>query len=241
MNIIIIIQARIGSTRLPGKVLMPLGATTVLDYVVTRCRNIKNVNEVIVATSSLEQDDAIEQWCTRERVCCYRGSEEDVLARYYACAASSSSEYVIRVTADCPFLDYDLGNKMIEKMITCSADLATLNGPLPRGFAVEMIRFTALEQIYKDGTEPHHREHVTYYAYENMELFETVEIDVPMSMRHPKLRVTLDTEEDYQLCLNVADYFEHDKLVPSQYVIDYLLSHPQVVAINAHIEQKPVV
>jgi spore coat polysaccharide biosynthesis protein SpsF len=237
---IVIIQARMGSSRLPGKVLMPLGNSTVLGYVTSRCLQIQPTSDVIVATSNLEQDNQIEEWCQQNQVSCFRGDEEDVLARFYMCARPYSPDYIIRVTADCPFVDYDLANQMISSMKEQPSDIVILQGELPRGLAVEIISFSALEYIYKNGMEQRFREHVTYYAYEFHQKFDQTLLDVSVSKQTPKLRITLDTEEDYQLCSKVAEYFAEDKLISSQEVINYLLSHPNVASINAHIEQKPV-
>ncbi|HHY74150.1 MAG TPA: NTP transferase domain-containing protein [Bacillus bacterium] len=241
MKTIIIIQARMGSTRLPGKILKPLGDSVVLDYVVSRCKQVKNVDKVIVATSTLPQDDAVEQWCLKNNVDCFRGSEEDVLARYYECAVQIQPDYVIRVTADCPFVDYELANDVIAEMEKNPADIMLLNGNLPRGLAVEMVSFSSLEYIYNSGHESRHREHVTYYAYEYLQLFQVTTVTVPVEKQHPELRITLDTEEDYQLCQAVANHFQGDKLVSSQTVVNFLVERPKVAKLNAHIEQKPVV
>ncbi|HHW36020.1 MAG TPA: acylneuraminate cytidylyltransferase [Bacillales bacterium] len=241
MKTVIIIQARIGSSRLPGKILKPLGDSVVLDYVVSRCKQVESVDEVIVATSTLSQDDTVEQWCLQNNVPCFRGSEADVLSRYYMCAKLYEPDYVIRVTSDCPFVDYELANDVIVEMEKNPADIVLLNGKLPRGLAVEMISFSALEYIFNNGHEPRHREHVTYYAYEYPQQFQATTLKVAEGLQHPELRITLDTEEDYQLCQAIAEYFRGDKLVPSQTVVNFLLEHPEIAKLNAHIEQKPVV
>ena len=231
-----------GSSRLPGKILKPLGDSVVLNYVVSRCKQVKNVAEVIVATSTLEQDDAVEQWCWSNDVACFRGSEDDVLARYYECALQYQPvDYVIRVTADCPFVDYELANEVIATMEKNPADIVLLNGRLPRGLAVEMISFSALEYIFENGREPRHREHVTYYAYEYPQQFKATTLTVPEVGQHPEFRITLDTEEDYQLCQAIAEHSYGDKLVPSQTVVNFLLEHPEIAELNAHIVQKPVI
>lgn len=241
MNTIIIIQARMGSSRLPGKIIKPLGESVVLNYVVSRCNQVENIDKVIVATSTLPQDDAVEKWCAKNGVDCFRGSEDDVLARYYESARPFKPDYVIRVTADCPFVDYELAGDIIAKMKEHPSDILLLEGSLPRGLAVEMISFSALEYIYKNGHEPRHREHVTYYAYEYPQQFKSTKITVPVEKQHPELRITLDTEEDYKLCQAIAEHFQGDKLVSAEKVIRYLLNHPEIAKLNAHIEQKPVV
>lgn len=117
MKTIVIIQARMGSSRLPGKILKPLGDVDVLRYDITRCRAIKGVNEVIVATSTLKQDDAIANWCEQQQVPYFRGSEEDVLDRYVQCAKQYKPDYVMRVTSDCPFVDYEMASDIVELIL----------------------------------------------------------------------------------------------------------------------------
>lgn len=240
MRTIVIIQARMGSTRLPGKILKPLGDSVVLDYVVTRCKEI-HAQDVIVATSTLEQDNEIEQWCRAHSISCYRGSEDDVLSRYYECAKRYNPDAVMRVTSDCPFVDYEMGSEMIVRMRQQPSDYILLQSMLPRGLAVELFSWPALQYIYKHGTEPRHREHVTYYGYEYPDQFVVAGYEAPDALCRPDLRITLDTEDDYLLCSNIAAHFIGDKLVSSEAVIKYLEAHPEVASLNAHIVQKPVV
>lgn len=240
MNFTVIIQARMGSTRLPGKVLMPLGEADVLGYVVSRCRKIKHITQVIVATTTLDHDDEIEKWCVSNGVSCFRGSEENVLERYHECAKKYSSDYIIRVTSDCPFLDFDLATKMIETMMESPSDILVCEAGLPRGAAVEIISFSALDRVKALGLESRHREHVTYYAYEHLQQFTHVSFKIPPVLKYPHLRITLDTSEDYKLCQAVADYFI-DRDVRTTEVVEYLLKTPEVTKLNAHIEQKPVI
>ncbi len=237
----VIIQGRMGSSRLPGKVLKPLGSSVVLDYVVSRCRCLTPIEGVIVATSSLPQDDPIADWCESNRVSVFRGSEDDVLSRYYECARPYDPDYVIRVTADCPFLDYPLANDMIAAAAATGADIAMLDGAIPRGLPAEIISFDALRRIHEMGREPRHREHVTYYAYEHAEAFTQVKVRVPKELQYPQLRMTLDTEEDYQLCQIVANQFGGDRLTPAREIVEFLLAHPETAQLNAHVKQKPVV
>lgn len=240
MNTIVIIQARMGSSRLPGKILKPLGNVDVLTYDIERCRAIKGVSEVIVATSLLPQDDAIAAWCEEHHVAYFRGSEDDVLDRYVQCAKMYKPNYVMRVTSDCPFVDYEMASEMVELMHREQKDIILLNGELPRGLAVEMISYEALLKIHEFGQESRHREHVTYYAYEYKEQFETVTYNVPVNRQHPQFRITLDTSEDYACIFEIAKHFDNP-LVSSVEVIEFLQAHPEVAELNAHIEQKPVI
>lgn len=242
MNIIVIIQARMGSTRLPGKVLMSLAKSNVLNYVVSRCKKIKGISKVVVATSTLSEDDVIEKWCQQNKTDCFRGSEENVLERYYECATFYQPDYVIRATSDCPFVDYTLAEATIEAMYNQPGDIVINKQQelLTRGLTIELISYPALKKIYEQATEPRHFEHVTYYAYEYPEQFKYTFMQLPALLLNPNLRVTVDTAEDYSVCTILAEQIPDSIYAPSEEIIRYLLEHPQVASINAHIEQKIV-
>jgi len=238
MKTILIIQARMGSSRLPGKILLPLGTSDNLVYVTERCKKI--VDDVIIATSTLPQDDPVAAWCSMRNIACYRGSEDDVLDRYVQAAKPYNPDYVIRVTADCPFVDIEMGIEMLNLMKEKQVDIIDLKGELPRGLAVEVISYQALQYIHTHGLEQRHREHVTYYAYEYKKEFTRASYTVPSNRLYPELRITLDTTDDYTVLVNVAEHF-NDLYISSSEVIQYLLDHPEIAKLNAYIEQKPVI
>lgn len=240
LKTIVIIQARMGSSRLPGKILKPLGDTDVLTYVTKRCLQIKGVQEVVVATTLSSKDDAIVAWCLERDVKCFRGSENDVLSRFVDCANEYEPDYVMRVTSDCPFVDYEMASEMIALMEKGRKDIVLLDGELPRGLAVELISYASLLKIKEIGLEQRHREHVTYYAYEFKNQFEGITFKVPENLQAPEFRITLDTDPDYELIRALADHFDN-LLVSSVDVIDYLKHTPEVAKLNVHIEQKPVI
>lgn len=240
MKTVLIIQARIGSSRLRGKILKPLAGLDDLTYVVQRCLQIQPVAAVIVATSVKSQDDQVKAWCDEHQVACFRGSETDVLDRYVRAAEPYRPDYVIRVTADCPFVDYELANAMIGAMADKQVDLFDIEPGIPRGLPVEIVSWPALLYMHQHGHENRHREHVTYYAYEFRNEFSRAVFPLPANRRAPELRITLDTEQDYQLLKAVAEHFR-DPLVSSVDVIQFLQSHPEITALNADVQQKPVV
>ncbi|MBI2896219.1 MAG: glycosyltransferase family protein [Deltaproteobacteria bacterium] len=241
MRNILIIQARMGSERLPGKVLLPLGDAHVLDYVVARARAVRGVTEVVVATSTLAGDDPIVGFCAERDVPCFRGPERDVLSRFYHCAVAHRADRVIRVTADCPFVDHEQASEIVLAMDRAPVDIVKLRGEQPRGLWSEMLSFEALVRIHAAAKEPRHREHVTLLAYELGDQFSAAWIDVLSEMAHPELRITIDTPEDYALLQAVAAAFPSDRLVSSAAVVRFILDHPEVGALNAMIRQKPVV
>jgi len=146
----------------------------------------------------------------------------------------------MRVTSDCPFVDYEMASEIVLLMEKERKDIVLMNGELPRGLAVELISYESLLRIHEIGIEPRHREHVTYYAYEFPQEFNAVTYNVPTNRMAPELRITLDTAEDYELISAVAKHF-NNPLVSSSEVISYLQETPNVAKLNAHIEQKPVI
>lgn len=242
MNAVVIIQARMGSSRLPGKVLKTLGNFNVLDYVVTRAKMIQGCSDVVIATTTKSEDDVICNWCKRKNVNYFRGSEENVLLRYYECAKKYKADLIVRITSDCPFVDFEAASHFVSSMVSRpDIDLLLLKEEFMLGVDVDIISFSALEFINNAAIEVRHKEHVTYYAFEYPEQFKTYEVTVPVYWsKNKKLRLTIDTGEDYQLCEAIATHFENNKLISTEAIIDFLLERPELSLINSHIQQKPV-
>lgn len=202
----IILQARMGSTRLPGKVLMPLGGTTILGWIVQRLAVLPW--PVIVATSDMPRDDVIADTCARMATECFRGSEQDVLDRYYHCARAYGFAHVIRLTGDNPFPDAEALRQLVALHHAENADYTHSFGKLPVGVGGEIISFQALELSWQEGRAAHHREHVNEYILENPRRFRIEQLDVASSKQAPQLSLTIDTPADYQRiasCLGPAD------------------------------------
>ncbi len=232
MKSIAIIQARMGASRLPGKVLLPLGGSCVLDYIVSRCKAIPGLTDVIVATTTLERDDNIAAWCKERGVSVFRGDEIDVLSRFLEAALPYEADYILRVTADNPFFDYELASDLIAAAAAGSYELIAFGEGSPHGSAVELISYKALQRIGHLANEPRHREHVTIYAYEYPERFRMTRIELPEARRQPRLRITLDTEADYTLLQAIASAFPDSQTVSTEKVVRYLLQHPEIASTN---------
>lgn len=194
----IIIQARMGSSRLPGKVLRPIGGRPLLEHVVGRLVLLRHPATVVVATSDLPQDDAIAEFCRTLAVECFRGSEQDVLARYYNCAKQYGFEHIVRLTADNPFTDIEELDRLIDKHLQEANAFTHSFEQLPIGVGAEIFSFQALERSQQEGYAPHHREHVDEYLLENPGLFKQGVLEVPSSKNKPELRLTVDTEDDWR-------------------------------------------
>jgi spore coat polysaccharide biosynthesis protein SpsF len=199
MKIVTIIQARMGSSRLPGKVLMDLGGKTVLARVFKRACGASLVHQTVIATTTLPADDLIVEECQRLGAVCSRGSEDNVLDRYYRTALANDAGIVVRVTSDNPLVDPDLIDEVISKILSSGADYADNRSPrsYPIGLDVEAFTMAALQKAWRESTRPDEREHVTPYLYQHPEIFDCVSVTGPFDCSH--YRWTLDTTED--LCL----------------------------------------
>jgi spore coat polysaccharide biosynthesis protein SpsF len=193
----VIIQARMGSTRLPGKVLRNIGPLPLLGHVLGRLSlSVHNI-KIIVATSVLTQDDEIASFCKCKMVSCFRGSELDVLDRYYQCARQYELQHIVRLTADNPFTDIEELDRLIELHLREDNAFTHSFGQLPIGVGAEIFSFDALKLSQEEAHLPHHREHVDEYMLENPSIFKTGVLHVPPTKIQPDLRLTVDTEDDW--------------------------------------------
>ena len=240
MRIVAIIQARMGSTRLPGKVLSDLCGETVLARVVSRVRQCRYVNEVIVATSVDPADNAIVQECCRHDVCAFRGSECDVLDRYYWAAQRARADAVARITADCPLIDPDVSDKTIQAFVAQQADYASnvLQRTYPRGLDTEVMTIAALGSAWKDAWDPCQREHVTPFLYQHPDRFGLV--SVTGERDYSNYRWTLDTAEDLQFLRAVYERCAKPSHLRLREVLRILEREPNLAEINQHVRQKAI-
>lgn len=195
-----------GSTRLPGKVLMPIGALPLLGHVTGRLAMLHSKADVVVATGASARDDAVAQWCEKAGVCCFRGSEDDVLKRYRDCAAEHGLDPVIRLTADNPFTDIAELDRLIEQHRAQGNDFTHSFRDLPVGVGAEIFAFGALERSEREGRGAHHREHVDEYMIENPRIFRTGILEVPAAKRRPDVRLTVDTPEDLRRARYIVEH-----------------------------------
>ena len=203
MTLGIIIQARMGSTRLPGKVLKPIAGKVLLDHVLGRLDDLQRHAVIVVATSLLPQDDPIAAHC-RGRVGCFRGSEQDVLDRYFRCAESHVFDHVLRLTADNPFTDIVELDRLIDLHLGGEYDYTHSFGMMPLGVGAEVFTMEALAASHREGHAPNHREHVNEFIQENPQRFNIGVLNVTAGKRAPELRLTVDSPEDYERACRLA-------------------------------------
>jgi len=197
MKIGLILQARMNSRRLPGKILKRIGEKPLLVHIVDRLSFLRHSIQFVLATSDLRGDDVVASFCGSYCLECFRGDEQDVLDRYYLCARKYGFQHVIRLTGDNPFVDVEELDRLIDFHLDMEADYSHSFDALPVGVGSEIFTFDALERSYFHGTKPHHREHANEYMLENPSLFSTVHLQVPLPKNRPDVRLTVDTVEDY--------------------------------------------
>jgi spore coat polysaccharide biosynthesis protein SpsF len=233
-----IIQARMGSSRLPGKVLTDLGGETVLSRVVHRLSRCALLDEVMVATTFSSWDDAIIGECRSLGVGYFRGSEQDVLDRYYRAAQACNADVLVRITADCPLIDPELVDKTVRVFHDQRADYANNTGAhtYPRGLDAEVFSRPALGRAWREACKPYEREHVTPYFYEHPELFRVASADGPED--HGHYRWTLDTPEDLELIRAIYLRFANRDDFSWTQAIAVMEQEPELRKLNSHILQK---
>lgn len=205
LSIGIIIQARMGSSRLPGKILMDIGGSTLLAYILNRLQRLKHDVIIVVATTVESKDDVVVELCNKLGAQSYRGSEANVLERYYLCAKEYGFDQVIRMTADNPFTDIEELDRLIEMHFAQGNDFSHSFPVLPIGVGAEIFTFNALEASYHEAREPHHIEHVDEFLLENPERFQTGVLKTESSKNMPEIRLTVDTPDDYALACKIVN------------------------------------
>ncbi len=233
---LIIVQARMGSTRLPGKILLPLLGEPMLGFLVKRLSSLHI--PLVVATTVSKSDDVVQELVTTLGVPVFRGSEEDVLDRYVQASRLFPCDAIVRITADCPLLDPLLLKNVVDMFYEYPVDYVsnTAERTFPRGYDVEVVSKKALERAWNEAKLPCEREHVTLYIVEHEKLFSSKQfVDVH---NRSSWRLTVDTEEDYTLIVKVAEACQNDLSYGN--VVQILEKHPQWKTINEHIRQKEV-
>jgi len=245
-NIRAIIQARISSTRLPGKVLKKLpyaSSITCLEQVIRRLKKSKRLNGIIIVTTKEKEDNEIIDIAKKGDIKYFRGSKENVLSRYYFAAKENNIDLIVRITSDCPCVDADITDLIIDDHINKIADYTTnsLIRTYPHGLDVEVFNFNALERAFKNAKEDYEKEHVTPYINRNPQIFKINEIKAPKELYAPDIRVTLDTEEDYTLLCAVFDYlYPKNEYFNTYDIVNLFKEKPWLKLINKKMIQKKI-
>jgi spore coat polysaccharide biosynthesis protein SpsF len=234
-----IIQARMNSTRLPGKAMMELAGRPLLYHVFERIQATPGVDRVVLATCGGVENGIIIELAESLGVPVFIGSEDNVLERFYKAAQQHGGDYILRVTGDNPFTDPEYADKTIKTGCAAAADLCYFSN-LPMGTGTGLIKKTALEAAYRHSSMPHHFEHVSPYIKEHPELFKLEIREIEVYNPFSNLRLTVDTPEDYKLASIIYQALYRSAPFPLVDVIRFLELNPDVLKLNAHIQQRPM-
>lgn len=240
MGIVIIVQARMNSTRLPGKVMKHVLGKPLLFYLVERLRRVKKVQKLVIATTKSREDWSIVDFCRRHRISCFCGDEKNVLSRYYEAAQAFSASAVVRITADCPLMDPSIIDRVVSVYFQNGQyDYVsnTCNRTYPRGMDVEIFSWETLNETFKRALTKSEKEHVTAYMYQNPQKFRLG--DVVLKEDLSSMRWTVDTSEDFSFVRKVIEsLYPCKKYFTMNDILELLKKRPELKKLNIHVKQK---
>lgn len=242
-KVVCIVQARTGSTRLPGKVLRELCGRPMLEHLLERLQRAVTLDEIVVATTVKEQDRPIVELAQRAGVGWFQGSEDDVLARYAGAARQAQADVVVRVTSDCPLIDPFIVDRTVNFFLANNYDYvgAGVDSGFPRGLDTEVFSAGALYKAFASAADAPSREHVTLYIYRHPEVFHLGRVSASGDYNHPEWRLCVDTEEDFELIREIyANLWQPGEIVDFRQVAALLQAKPALLYINVHVRQKQV-
>jgi spore coat polysaccharide biosynthesis protein SpsF len=248
-RVIAIVQARMGSSRLPGKVAKEIMGKPMLAYLIERLKYAKEVDQIVIATSDKENDDRVAEIAKNERVSVYRGSEDDVLSRYIEAAKEFQADVIIRITGDCPLIDPVTVDKAVVEFLNSKVEYLRLNvddDGYPRGLDTEVFGFDTLlrvqELVMKEerSRDNPYREHVTFYINKYPEEFK-VKVHQPPKRLKRNYRLCIDEDKDFNLIKEIYETLYHeDSIIDILDVISLLDDNPELSQRNIDVEQKKV-
>lgn len=242
MKTVAIVQGRMASSRLPDKILKEINGKPMLAWVVDRASMAQRIDQVVVATTMDPSDDAVEAYCQVHGIACYRGSMHDVLDRFYQAARQYQADVVVRFTADCPLLDPQLVDHVLDEFFKAGADFAANRLPppftrtYPIGLDTEVATFAALERAWKEATAKHDREHVMPYLYEVDGRFKVVRVEYEQD--YGWMRWTVDTAEDLELIRQVAIRLQDTPNFTWLDVLAVFQREPELAQINSNVQHR---
>jgi spore coat polysaccharide biosynthesis protein SpsF len=228
-NIVAIIQARNGSTRLKNKIMKEVvHGKSLIDIVVKRAIKTSLVDFIVVATTTNSEDDCLAQWCNDNDIKVFRGSETNVLDRYYKCAVKYNADTIVRITADDPFKDPQVNDRAIKLLIDKNYDYVsnTINPSYPEGLDVEVFTFAALKSAYENAALESEKEHVTPYIWKNKDKFKIFNFMYSENISH--LRWTIDYEEDLEFVRHIFKKLDNNNLFLMKDVMKVLKENPEI-------------
>jgi spore coat polysaccharide biosynthesis protein SpsF len=241
LKIVAILQARMGSSRFPGKVLADIVGKPLIMHIIERIRAAKKIDGIILATTQSRDDDEMENFAEKSGIHCYRGEVDDVLSRFYGAATKYKASVIVRICCDDPLIDQKMLDDLLDLHFKTHADYTSTSHErtYPVGVEAEVFNYDILEKAFNCANKEYEREHVTPYIYEHPELFKIRFIEAKKKIRRPELRLTVDTQEDFYLVREIFEnLYKKDQLFYTEDVIDFLDSHPELLSVNSLVHQK---
>ncbi len=239
LKVFIVVQARMGSSRLPGKVMKKVMGRPLLQFMLQRLKRVKLADGIIIATTDNPGDSQIVRFCHSQEIFCFAGSENDVLDRYFQAATNCQADVIVRITADCPLIDPILIDKLISAYLDMQPNCAYLSNTLkrtfPRGMDIEVFSYKSLETAAREAVLPYDREHVTPYIYHHPELFSLEAYTETEDNSH--YRLTVDYPEDFLLVTKVLEkLYVHKPHFTLEDILELLKRFPKWTEINKNVE-----
>ncbi|MFA4876150.1 MAG: glycosyltransferase family protein [Methanoregula sp.] len=243
MKTVAIIEARMTSTRLPGKVMLPILGRPTLELMIERLKRAKLIDQIVVATTQNHTDDVVEHLTHRLGVGCFRGSEDDVLDRVLRSAHANGVDVIVEVTGDCPLIDPIVVDNVIGIYQKKNIDYVSnvLKQTYPIGMDVQVFSTAVLEKVARLTQDPIDHEHVSLYIYEHPEIFSLFNIESDLPEKYWNMRLTLDTQEDYQLITAIYELlYPRNPTFTLDDIVDLLEKRKDLIELNRNIQQKKV-
>jgi len=242
-KIIAIVEARMTSGRLPGKVLMEAHGMPMLEILAKRLQKVKKIKEIVVATTKNDTDNVIIDLAKRLRIGYFRGSEEDVLSRVLGAAKKYRTDIIVEITGDCPLIDPEIVSQVLDLYLLNNCDYVCNIEPVtfPIGMDVQIFSTKILELADKKGKTLQDREHVSWYIRRNLRHFSYINLPAPPSLHLPELGLTLDERQDFFLIKNIVEFFYPDIYFSCNDILKYLRKNPKLFGLNKNVIRKEVV
>ena len=242
MKIGAIIEARMSSTRLPGKVLFQVKNKTMLELIINRIKLVKKIDKLIIATTNNSNDNKIVNWCKSKKIIFFRGSEENVINRVYLAAKKNNLDIVILITGDCPLVDHNIISQVLSIYLNNNADYVSNNHirTYPDGMDVQVFNFKSLKKSHNLVKSKLEREHVTLNIRRNPKIFKPIYVMAPNCLHWPELGLTLDEIGDFKLIKKIISYFYSKKNFnfDCMDIINFIKKKKNLLKYNSKVKRK---
>jgi spore coat polysaccharide biosynthesis protein SpsF len=233
-----IIQARMGSTRFPGKSVRLLNGLSILEHIIIRLQQVPEIDQIQLATTEAETEASLIEIAQKHKVAVFQGSDEDVLKRFVQAGEAIDAQNIVRICGDNPLIDIPLLRSLITAHLESHADYTISADPIPLGTGSEVVCLETLKKIEEQALEPKYREHVTTWFHDHNDKFTITRIEAPSYLKNHNFRLTIDTSQDFALMDKLFSELNPHSTINLEDVITFLKTHPEAVSLNSEVVQK---